>query len=166
MVLQNTGLLSNKENKIFEFDLKGSIVNRFVDTTDLKTLMKDVNFLRLNEKKNITKIRRQKSIEIMNTIRADCQFLERHNLLDYSLLLKVEKVDRKTTNLKATRNKIISWDKKYVYHIGIIDYLQRWNFTKQSESCFKRNFKYRSNKNLVSAINPKIYNQRFQEFMG
>lgn len=85
--------------------------------------MKDVNFLRLNEKKTMIKIGKNKSIEIMKTIKEDCQFLERHNLLDYSLLLKIEKVDRKTTDLNLNRNKIISWDKKHIYHIGMIDYL-------------------------------------------
>ena len=55
----------------------------------------------------------------------DSKFLEKQNIMDYSLLLIIEKLDKtkQTEFLQNKRNVFYSIDKKYAYHMGVIDYL-------------------------------------------
>jgi len=59
---------------------------------------------------------------------------------DQNLGLKLEAKD-KDGNLKyvssKVRNRILSSDGKFLYHISIIDYLQKWNFEKACELASK-----------------------------
>lgn len=52
-----------------------------------------------------------------------------------------------------------------LYHIGIIDYLQRWDMTKKQERFFKTKF-LNKNKDQLSAIEPVEYQKRWYEFMS
>ena len=62
-------------------------------------------------------------------IKLDSQFLCRNNLIDYSLLIKTEKIKSKTIRREliieqvSCRNKYLSADGNELYHLGIIDYL-------------------------------------------
>lgn len=51
-----------------------------------------------------------------------------------------------------------------IYHIGIIDYLQEWSFPKQFENKVKV-FYNKKNRNSISAVHPKRYQERFHEFL-
>lgn len=75
-------------------------------------------------------------------LETDSRFLRDHNLLDYSCYLVVESKhhDPIKHQRRINRNKFISSDGMEAYHIGIIDYLQRWNNTKKTERCFKQAF--------------------------
>ena len=59
---------------------------------------------------------------------------------------------------------------KYIYHIGIIDYLQTYDFGKKSERFLKRllqelKMKYTEfDKNDFSVIEPNLYQERFIKF--
>jgi len=64
----------------------------------------------------------------------------------------------------ASRNILYSKDGLEIYHIGIIDYLQTWNYSKKGEACLKTNF-LRHDKDQISAIPPKQYCKRFIKFM-
>ena len=56
----------------------------------------------------------------------------------------------------------MSCDGRFIYHIGIIDYLQLFNFAKQVEYLYKdRN----SKKHLVSCVPPPPYATRYFNFM-
>ena len=83
--------------------------------------------------------------------------------MDYSFLLKSEKF-KNTQFYEVNRNCMISSDSKEVYHLGIIDYLQKWNFTKKKEQFAKRVF-LKQNINKLSAVEPILYQKRFQKFM-
>ena len=51
-----------------------------------------------------------------------------------------------------------------MYHIGIIDYLQSWDFPKKAEAFMKTKLlKY--DHSQISAIPPDLYCQRFKKFM-
>jgi len=53
---------------------------------------------------------------------------------------------------------------RYIYHIGIIDYLTEWGLPKKIEAFYKVTIM--SNKEeLISAVNPDLYARRFIEFM-
>ena len=51
--------------------------------------------------------------------------------MDYSFLVKSEKTTNKFEEI--SRHKMISIDNKEIYHFGLIDYLQTWNFNKKKE---------------------------------
>jgi len=59
-------------------------------------------------------------------------------------------------------NAFMSTDGMYIYHIGIIDYLQEFVWNKQIENKFKT---YTSDGKYISAVHPDWYCQRFFEFM-
>ena len=64
------------------------------------------------------------------------------------------------TNLQSFKS-IKSGEEGIYYHIGIIDYLQPWNFAKKFEKCWKKTIK----RNLyldTSSQNPITYANRFR----
>ena len=97
--MENTIKYQNYKSIINIFDLKGSKVNREVPhSKSLKktSTLKDLNFLRKKkeayQKKNIINFDK-KDIKLINEqIKKDIQLFEKFNLMDYSLLLAIEKV--------------------------------------------------------------------------
>jgi hypothetical protein len=63
-----------------------------------------------------------------------------------------------------SRHKFISACGQYIYHLGIIDYLQAFDLSKQAENIFKVWFKQADGK-LISACEPNLYAMRFYRFM-
>lgn len=61
-------------------------------------------------------------------------------------------------------NKIMSCDGQYIYHISIIDFLQKYTCSKRMERCYKRTF-MSANGAELSSIGVKPYKQRFMKFM-
>eukprot|EP00356_Strombidium_inclinatum_P016002 CAMPEP_0170504924 /NCGR_PEP_ID=MMETSP0208-20121228/49307_1 /TAXON_ID=197538 /ORGANISM="Strombidium inclinatum, Strain S3" /LENGTH=126 /DNA_ID=CAMNT_0010785451 /DNA_START=2924 /DNA_END=3304 /DNA_ORIENTATION=+ len=51
----------------------------------------------------------------------------------------------------------LSADFEYVYHLGIIDFLQKWDLSKKSERFFKSFMKDKRVKNEISAVPPGPY---------
>ena len=138
------------------YDLKGSRVARMVDTKGAKpsTTLKDMNFFRnqSDQEVNLSLKDKEHLCEIME---ADSRMLQSLNIMDYSLLLGIEKkeidmsdsrnmvnsllamelIERKASknSLDAAvlgRHQFCSPDLQYIYHVSIIDYLQLWNFNK------------------------------------
>ena len=66
--------------------------------------------------------------EILSILKADSMFLRKQNIMDYSLLLAIEDHEQtedlsiNSRDNEDTRNKIGN------YHLGIIDFLQQFNF--------------------------------------
>ena len=56
----------------------------------------------------------------------------------------------------------MSEDGKYIYHLGLIDYLQDFNFDKFVENKYKS---FIDDGNLISAVPPDAYSYRFFNFM-
>jgi len=56
----------------------------------------------------------------------------------------------------------MSDDGMYLYHIGIIDYLQDFNLNKKGENAFKGMI---DDATQISAVHPKAYAERFFKFM-
>lgn len=57
---------------------------------------------------------------------------------------------------------------RFIYHIGIIDYLQDYHFEKKMENFLKEGVLSRSSKATgeISAVPPPRYAPRFLQFMG
>ena len=93
------------------FDLKGSLKGRWVKFNPKKypkgkasPLLKDLNFLELNESqidKQVVDIPGNDSREICKNIIADCKFLASKQIMDYSLLLVIEKCPEKPDNVSV-----------------------------------------------------------------
>ena len=58
---------------------------------------------------------------------------------------------------------ILSNDNKYIYHISIIDYLQKYNLNKKLERLYK--ISSGASPSGLSSINVRAYKRRFLEFM-
>lgn len=56
----------------------------------------------------------------------------------------------------------MSDDGRFIYHLGIIDYLQDFNFDKWGENKFKS---WKTDGEMISAVPPKKYSNRFFSFM-
>jgi 1-phosphatidylinositol-4-phosphate 5-kinase len=100
--------------------------------------------------------------EYLNSvIKKDSDYLCSQGIMDYSILLVVEKVEaNQSFHPYESRNQFTSVDKKYVFHVGIIDYLQQWNFSKKVEAWWKINFKGRDVR-YMSCVEPQTYKERF-----
>ncbi len=123
--------------------------------------LKDVDFIKYENK---LKISPQISTELRNAIQKDAVFLKQMNLIDYSLLVVriIWKEPPDDDNFWGKLQRIPHLENlDEYYHIGIIDYLQKWDFQKKSESWWKKVL----GKKDISAINPKNYCQRFLQFM-
>lgn len=81
------------------FDLKGSWNNRIVTDNSGKQTMKDRNLLNLIKKSSgngILQFEKSDIVEINKHIKLDSEFLQSKRLMDYSLLLAIEKVKNKS----------------------------------------------------------------------
>ena len=63
---------------------------------------------------------------------------------------------------RSSRHCYMSEDGKYIYHLGIIDYLQDFNIDKFVENKLKSVI---DNGSLISAVPPEAYSYRFFNFM-
>ena len=182
---------SNDKNIVNVFDLKGSFVHREVKDKNLKptATLKDINLLNLRKEKMIMRFRPEDQEDIMKNIERDSEILRQHNIMDYSLLLAIEKNEYYNTlkgamskggpasalsedsefnkelmkKFEKTRHTFLSKSGKFIYHLAIIDYLQDYNLEKYLENMLKTVI----NKDgaQISAIPPNPYCKRFVKFM-
>jgi hypothetical protein len=64
---------------------------------------------------------------------------------------------------EGSRHKFLSSDGRYIYHIGLIDYLQDFNLDKKMENLLKQRLLGKGEG--ISAVHPKKYAARFIRFM-
>ena len=113
--------------------------------------------------------------EIKNILKNDIEFYKSLGLMDYSLLFII--IDF-PNNIDPDYKQIVdlledpkykghvykSENEQYIYIIGVIDYLQEYNFRKKMEHCLK-GIIYGKEKNMISAVEPQYYGTRFYDFM-
>ena len=98
--------------------------------------------------------------------------MNRNSLLDYSLFIKTETIENKEiandilAGKNLNRNSFVSADKKYIIHIGVIDYLQDWTFMKKTENFVKTFTLDKKKAGLISCVHPNDYASRFREFIN
>lgn len=87
--------------------------------------------------------------------------------MDYSFFITIAQNDGSFDPTKSLVNNrfYISKCEKYVYFIGIIDYLTLYNKFKQLENTYKSMMTSSKTKHLISAVNPVLYAERFFNFM-
>ena len=88
------------------------------------------------------------------------------NLIDYSMLIKVEMLPKNLISTSnSSRNIFISDDHTEAYHLGIIDYLQEYTSKKHFEHLVKTRFGSHPQSHLISCTSAPKYESRFTNFM-
>jgi hypothetical protein len=73
-------------------------------------------------------------------------------------------IDKFDKEMRGNRHRFVSSDGQYIYHIGIIDYLQAYDVEKKSENLLKV-WIYQRDGTKISACDPVPYARRFFRFM-
>ena len=172
-----------------QYDLKGSLQGR--KTNEIKarsgSILKDLNFIEDDVRMEIA--RNNKAKIFHEQIFKDCQWFEKHSIMDYSLLVGI--ADNPDINVNNNSQHInhadmddikcveqhndnnnknifyqyhggmLSDDRKVIYFIGIIDILQKYN-KKKKVAGFVKGIKY--DQITLSTVPPDMYAKRFCEF--
>lgn len=101
MLMENTVRLKDPKRIKYVFDLKGSTVDRLVKgKIGNNTTLKDVNFLMIKKKwKHLTTLRESTTKRLREAMRNDVAFLRSQGLMDYSILIAIEKTGDNKANL-------------------------------------------------------------------
>lgn len=141
MVMRN---LFHERNISQRFDLKGSMRNRLVETNDpdnTEHVLMDENLLRITCEHPL--LIHAKSKKILNeAIDNDSRFLTSISVMDYSLLVGVDKENKELV-------------------LGIIDYVRPFTWDKKIERVVKSVV----STELPTIIEPELYRERFCEAM-
>jgi len=149
------------------YDIKGSWIDRHTNRHLFENkLMKDEDLHRMLQLDPVT------SANIHNQLAKDTAFLQQNCIMDYSLLLGISY--QQITNIENKNNKQ-NINNNYtvranivegpgIYHIGIIDMLQKWDSHKKSERFLKVYFRCK-NKAGISCVEPSFYRRRFLKKM-
>jgi 1-phosphatidylinositol-4-phosphate 5-kinase len=101
ILMENTVRLKDPKELKFKFDLKGSTVDRVVTgRTYNGTILKDINFLLAKQTfKELTKLDSATRKRLLQVLTSDIEFLQGLNLMDYSLLIAIEKCHKSKREL-------------------------------------------------------------------
>ena len=152
---------------VFKYDLKGSLIGRKTKKifSKKKKTLKDQDYLDICDKERKAKVLlSENDVEVIqNEIKDDLKILAKAQLIDYSMFIVVaerKKIDPKKLLGNRMFNSAIN--KKYVYLLGIIDYLTFFGGRKKLEYVIKT---MGNKKKEVSCVPPKRYRERFYNFM-
>ena len=104
---------------------------------------------------------------ILNSICNDSIFLQKYDITDYSLLIFVNKYNKKNLEKHLGNCRIMpAVDEKYIFNFSIIDYLGTFNLEKKGEKLMKDFVGvFRASKDTnFSVQNPQNYGIRFRKF--
>ena len=161
------------------FDLKGSSVQRKTKNVQKwrkDQVLKDMDYQWLTQvERKLINFNLENIQEIKKNMENDISFYKRLLLMDYSLLFIIidypNKIDPDYKQIVELlddpkyKGHIYESDKKeFIYIIGIIDYLQKYNFRKKMETFFKGIY-FGKEKDMISCVEPNYYGERFRNFM-
>jgi len=159
----------NTWHLVRKYDLKGSTVGRAAAATS--SVQKDLDLMA----SNLTLAFGNARPLVLHALQRDVNFLRAQRFMDYSLLVAVEKypsshfrrfLDRLTRPLSSSlpdRGKLVVLGSDgLVYHVGIIDFLQRYSFRKVLETWIKALF---YDANAISCVRPGLYARRMYNFI-
>ena len=142
------------------FDLKGSTAGRSTDPgEDISVARKDLDFNRSGIKIRLVE---GDKFKVLEQLRKDCDFFQRLEIIDYSLLLGIHHLKNPVSDISQLKNAYISADGQYLYFFGIIDILTRYNALKKFENMIKTSFLGED----ISCVPPKKYADRFYNYIS
>uniref|UniRef100_A0AAG5DAA2 1-phosphatidylinositol-3-phosphate 5-kinase n=1 Tax=Anopheles atroparvus TaxID=41427 RepID=A0AAG5DAA2_ANOAO len=127
-----------------KYDLKGSDRNRLVDPnrqTGSERVLMDENFIQMSWTNPLYILSHSKTV-LKEAITRDACFLERNEVMDYSLLVGLENSEKNLV-------------------IGIIDYIRTYTLDKKFESMIKQSGLMGGHGKLPTVVSPKMYKNRF-----
>mmetsp|Transcript_10734 Transcript_10734/g.20928 ORF Transcript_10734/g.20928 Transcript_10734/m.20928 type:complete len:385 (-) Transcript_10734:2679-3833(-) len=140
----------------YRFDLKGTTADRKVkrakDQNLQKLVLKDLDFKELIGKLDLEE---EDRFLLLNRLSRDIAFLERHRVIDYSILLAV--ADYYPNERRAYRKHN---DPTVFYFLALIDIMQPYSTLKRMENIWKTKFKCQK-ESAISTVEPEMYAQRF-----
>ena len=142
--LLNNPLMSSIPPAIY--DLKGSMRNRLatVDEGQTNAVLLDENFLAQSQEHPFY-VRLHTKWTLMKALHADSQFLAKHGIVDYSLLVSCHTDDQKS-----------------IVYAGIIDYIRTYTWDKKIETIVKS---MGGQGQSPTVISPENYRTRFLKQM-
>ncbi|CAF2598817.1 unnamed protein product [Rotaria sp. Silwood2] len=147
LVLEN--LLNNQSSTIppIIYDLKGSMRNRLVNVDDTQTnaVLLDENFLTQTQE-NPFYVRLHTKWTLIKALYADTQFLAKHGIVDYSLLVSCPKNNNNDDEQQS------------IVFVGIIDYIRTYTWDKKIETIVKS---MSGQGQSPTVISPEHYRTRF-----
>ena len=150
-------ILEGFKDTDYVFDIKGSVVGRSnKEKLSRMSPLKDLDFNKMGIKVMIREIDK---VRIMRQLVSDCEFLEKMNITDYSLILGMKEVEGVYEDPGYFR--CFSECGKFLYSFGIIDYFSVFSLKKKFEMMFKSSF-YGPG---VSCLAPKEYRVRFLNYI-
>lgn len=176
MLQRNMNDLFLKSN-VLTFELNGSKVDRQNIKTEDINLKKPVlfhkykNIILKDVDLDITGIKFELNPydgkNILLSICNDSIFLQKYNVIDYSLLIFVNKYSKKHFESYFGNYSVMhDVDKKYIFNFTIVDFLDTFNFEKKSEKFvndFVGVFKVSIDKNF-NLLDPQSYGVDFRKF--
>lgn len=150
ILMENTSGIN--ENGLI-FDLKGSSIDRFVNTQNgtKGIILKDENFRKMRVKVQVSL---QEKWRIVDTIKEDLKILRDIGIMDYSILLMTsQKFEERNRYCIGKENSL-----------AIIDLFQVYNSRKAVERWFKVWIR-RVDKEKISVISPDEYYERLVKFL-
>ena len=163
------------DSNVLTFDLKGSTVNRQIIKKEhiclpKKDLIKKYSNETLKDKDlGIIGIKLELNPfdgkNLLSSIYSDSRFLQKYDITDYSLLVFVNKYNKKNLEKQVGDLSIIAGIKKnYIFNFSIIDFLGTFDLGKKGEKLYKEMVGlFRENKNF-SVQNPQNYGIRFRKY--
>ena len=165
------------DSNILTFDLKGSTVDRQSikkEDIDLKkkilfnkyknVILKDID-LKITDIK--IELNPYDGKNILLSICNDSMFLQKYDVTDYSLLIFINKYNKKNLEKHLGNSRVMPGiDDKYMFNFSIIDFLGTFNLEKKGEKLMKDFVGVlRASKDTnYSVQNPQNYGTRFRKF--
>ncbi|KAK6165394.1 hypothetical protein SNE40_022328 [Patella caerulea] len=131
-----------------KFDLKGSMRNRLVNTSgkrEEELVLLDENLLKLSVESPLY-IRPHSKTVLKSAITSDSHFLSTNLVMDYSLIVGLDEVNKELV-------------------VGIIDYIRTFTWDKRLEMVFKSSGLMGGHGKMPTVVSPQLYRSRFLEAM-
>jgi len=145
------------------YDLKGSTAGRTASSKELqkeRPVYKDKDWVHRGQR--ISMPSEEHRAEFIRLVRIDADFLSRHQLMDYSLLIGVhQKVKGDNYRIKEANNVITLETQDQIYYVGIVDVLTKYDVAKRAETLFSGTLRCRN----CSCQPPGKYAKRFADFI-
>jgi len=153
------------------YDLKGSSIGRQATEKERELgYFKDLDLL---DKQRVFQIGKTNSSELLKQLILDVKFLESNQIMDYSFLIGVIKIDEKNQEeenklfIQHLENKrkfhlMKNEEGNEIYYFGIIDYLTRWSLLKMAAQQYKS---LSHDVTQLSTVSPEAYAKRFIHFI-
>eukprot|EP01031_Cornospumella_fuschlensis_P033783 gene33783-40878_t len=149
------------------YDLKGSTVGRRKSAASF--VFKDLDLLdRIQQQSTGISIGPENKRTLLDVLKRDVEYLSKHNLMDYSLLVRVDESSAPHTSFSYSspsfsRGKMVfSGPSGSTVHCGLIDFLQRYSLRKRLETLVKGWYQDAAG---ISCVSPVAYAQRLLRFI-